>query len=67
MNGCPECDERKQQAIRSAKAALESKRKIAIEKMKQYETEFRRRYPQYGKVPRNDWTFTYLYNLSYLI
>ena len=29
MNGCPECDERKQQAVRSAKSALESKRKIA--------------------------------------
>ena len=33
MNGCPECDERKQQAIRSsAKSALESKRKNSVRK-----------------------------------
>ena len=67
MNGCPECDERKQQAIRDKKAALESKKKIAIEKMKQYEAEFRRRYPQYGKVPRDDWEVKLYTNCFMLI
>ena len=35
--------------------------------MKQYETVFRRRYPQYGKVPRDDWEVIYFIQICFML